>query len=211
MARDMYELMNVSAGLELPGPSLMVDGQAYSNASLAIIIIFYSTLWSIKFSFLLFFRRLGKNVRRQKLLWWPVLGFTLGSYMIAVGIIQYRCLVKSFLYIMESCTTDSAINYQRFSLLFSCILDVLTDISSWQIFPLFLSRLTEIPSHVDSNHLALGGSNETPKKTGARWYFLARYYYHRFRNNPHCCCHNFDKIARHLLAIYVELNRDYCW
>ena len=136
MAHDMYEVMNVFAGLELPGPSFMSDGHAYSSATLAILILFFSTLWSIKFSFLLFFKRLGKNVRRQKLLWWPVAGFTLGSYMIALGIIPYRCFVKSFLYIVENCSTDSATKYRRFSLLLHCILDVLTDFSSWQKFPL---------------------------------------------------------------------------
>lgn len=138
MAHDMYEVMNVSAGLELPGPKFLADGRRYSQASLAILILFYSTLWSIKLSFLIFFRRLGKNVRRQKLLWWPVMGFTLASYVVAVAIIQYPCLVKSMFYIIEHCTTDSAIRYQRTSLLCSCILDVLTDLSSYHLVPLSL-------------------------------------------------------------------------
>lgn len=136
MAHDMYELMNVSAGLALPGPNFLADGRRYSRASLAILILFYSTLWSIKLSFLIFFRRLGKNVLRQKLIWWPVFGFTVASYVVAIGVLQYRCLVNSMIYLIEHCTNDSAIQFQRATLLCTCILDVLTDLSSEHIVPL---------------------------------------------------------------------------
>lgn len=130
MAHDMYELMNVSAGLELPGPSFFADGERYSRASLAILILFYSTLWSIKLSFLIFFKRLGKNVLRQKLIWWPVFGFTVASYVVAIGVLQFRCLVNSIFYLIEHCTNDSAIQFQRATLWCNCIFDVLTDLSS---------------------------------------------------------------------------------
>lgn len=113
MAHDMYELMGVSAGLEPPGPTFVIDSDNYSKASTAVQIFFYSTLWSVKISFLIFFRRLGKNVRRQKFLWWPIFSFTVATYIASVGMIQYRCLINSLLYLIENCTSDSAVKYQE--------------------------------------------------------------------------------------------------
>ena len=209
MSHDMYELMDVSAGLALPGPSFLFDGRRYSQASLAVIILFYSSLWSIKLSFLIFFRRLGKNVARQKLIWWPVLGFTVASYVVAISILQYRCLVNSMLYLIENCTTDSAIQFQRATLLCSCVLDVLTDLSSQRIVPLSRSKLTNLPSFVTTNRAAMGGSNQDAPKTSPRRYLLPRHHHHYFRHHSYRRRNDSDPLARHVLAIHVECNRDH--
>jgi hypothetical protein len=49
-------------------------------------------LWCIKFSFLAFFRRLGHNVKGQKVLWWTVLFLTTTGLAISVGVIDYHCM-----------------------------------------------------------------------------------------------------------------------
>lgn len=130
VAHDMFELMDVTANVELPGPTFFTDAETYFKGSLAVIILFYSTLWSIKISFLIFFKRLGKNVTRLRLLWWPTLIFTIVSYGISVGTIPFRCLVDSISYITMNCNSDSAIKSQRISLALNCALDVLTDCAS---------------------------------------------------------------------------------
>lgn len=62
-------------------------------------VFFYTGLWSVKLSFLVFFKRLGQNVRNQQIVWWTVLLITIGSYLACLSIIDYRCLASSFSYL----------------------------------------------------------------------------------------------------------------
>ena len=54
-------------------------------------ILSLTALWLVKFSFLLFFRKLGNHVRRQKILWWAVLGFTSASYVVCISLGPFKC------------------------------------------------------------------------------------------------------------------------
>lgn len=83
----MYYTMRILAGLELPDADFESIIEPYFKSTAAVIILFYSSLWSIKISFLLFFRRLGMNVKNQKLLWWPVFGITVATYFACIGTI----------------------------------------------------------------------------------------------------------------------------
>lgn len=129
----MYYIMAVSAGLELPGEGFASLAESYFKSTVAVIILFYSSLWSIKISFLLFFRRLGKNVRGQNVVWWPVFSFTLATYFACIGTIQYRCLVNSFAYLAANCKTPAATSFQQITLKLNCAWDVITDCSSRSI------------------------------------------------------------------------------
>ena len=57
-------------------------------------LLYYTALWSIKLSFLLFFRKLGIDIRRHMILWYCVLGYTVASYVICLGTIDYKCFVE---------------------------------------------------------------------------------------------------------------------
>ena len=54
-------------------------------------ILSLTALWLVKFSFLLFFRKLGNHVRRQRILWWAILGFTSASYVVCISLGAYKC------------------------------------------------------------------------------------------------------------------------
>ena len=53
-------------------------------------------LWCIKFAFLAFFRRLGRKVKGQKLVWYCVFAFTLAGLAISVGVCYYPCIFASY-------------------------------------------------------------------------------------------------------------------
>ena len=125
--------MNVSTGLETPRADFASVSESYSKSIVAVLILFYSSLWSIKISFLLFFRRLGQNVRHQEFLWWPVFGFTLATYFACIGATHYSCLVRSIEYIATECSKPSAISSQNVFLKLNCAWDVLTDFGSESI------------------------------------------------------------------------------
>ena len=104
---DLYELMAVASGQQYPPPlDLPKLAQACLRRSVAVIALFYSGLWAIKLSFMLFFRRLGQNVRNQEIIWWPILAVIVATWLACLGTIQYRCLTGSFEYI-ESTDTES--------------------------------------------------------------------------------------------------------
>ena len=96
----MYENVELAAGqLHIIPPNFPHRTEQYLRRSVVVIVFFYTGLWSIKLSFLLFFRRLGQNVRNQAIIWWVVLAITIASYFACVGTIEYHCLVSSFNYI----------------------------------------------------------------------------------------------------------------
>ncbi|KAG4025962.1 hypothetical protein MFRU_047g00260 [Monilinia fructicola] len=126
-AQEMFDLMAVSAQIKIPGADFVARSEAYSKASGVVIVLFYSTLWSVKFSFLLFIRRLGSHVAKVEYLWWPITVFTMCTYFACIGTIQYHCLFVPLTTIETKCTTDSAVNFQQITLKLNCAWDVLTD------------------------------------------------------------------------------------
>ena len=97
----VYYQFALSSGSVLPTPavlSALLNGQ---RAQLAVLVMFYSCLWAVKLSFLIFFRRLGQKVRGQKIWWWCVTGLTITTYITCIGTIQYPCLVGDLQYIMS--------------------------------------------------------------------------------------------------------------
>lgn len=131
ISQAMYRLLSIASGetLIIP-PTFMADGKTASRGQLAIIFLFMSGLWSVKFSFLLFFRRLGDKVSGQKVHWWSVFSFTLATYFVGIGTIQYDCLTPPFAEIIENCTGAKAVNFERVTLCTNCAMDVLTDFAS---------------------------------------------------------------------------------
>lgn len=128
-AKYMFQLLAVAYGSQ-PGPNFPTDFEHYGKASAAVIIFFYSTLWAIKISFLIFFQRLGKNVRRQKLLWWPIFSFTMATYFACIGIIPYHCHMGSLDEVLRDCSTNSATRFQEIHIKLNCFWDVFTDFLS---------------------------------------------------------------------------------
>ena len=93
----LYQELAVTDGLVYSIPhNFPQNTERYLRGSIAVITFFYVSLWSVKVSFLIFFRRLGHNVKGQKYLWWFVLGITVASFLACLGTIEFGCLVSSF-------------------------------------------------------------------------------------------------------------------
>lgn len=96
----LYENIAVSSGQLYPPPANFPRRtEQYLRKSVAVIVFFYTGLWSVKLSFLIFFKRLGHNVRHQNTVWWAVLAINAATYLTCLGTIEYRCLASSFSYI----------------------------------------------------------------------------------------------------------------
>ena len=104
----MYRSLRVISGeVYPPPPNFVNDEQNFLRGSAAVIILFYSSLWAVKLSFLIFFRRLVRGVMIQKQLWWCVLAITVGSYFVCIGVTEYNCLLPSYAQIASECDIDT--------------------------------------------------------------------------------------------------------
>ena len=64
---------------------------SFSHLQIGTWVLSLTALWLVKFSFLLFFRKLGNHVRRQRILWWAIIGFTSASYVVCISLGAFNC------------------------------------------------------------------------------------------------------------------------
>lgn len=128
-ARYMYQFKAVTRGKLWPEPvNFVKNSEKYYRGSVIVNVFFYTSLWAVKFSFLLFFRRLGKNVSGwHRAFFWTVLGFTIATYLVCLGDIHYSCLTSPLSELAQHCSTKSAVHFQLVTLKINCAADVLTD------------------------------------------------------------------------------------
>src|SRR5579871_2338497 len=72
----VYRLLGFAAGLEPIWPTLFSDGEHMLKEFFAIDMVFWATLWCVKFSLLFMFRRLTTGLPRYIAYWYFVMGFS---------------------------------------------------------------------------------------------------------------------------------------
>lgn len=94
-ANELYSVIGVESGhIAMPAPEYSSHIHVELHSLLASELLYYTALWSVKLSFLLFFRNLGNYIRRHMILWYCVLAFTIASYAVCLCMLDYRCLVE---------------------------------------------------------------------------------------------------------------------
>lgn len=126
----MYELTHVSAGLAIPSANFLHNAHRFLVGSNVALVMFYIGLWSIKLSFLIFFYRLGDQIRSYQIFWCIVLAITIASGLVCIGDIQYHCLSGPIEKVLVDCPSDAAIRFQEITIKVNCALDVVTDFMS---------------------------------------------------------------------------------
>ena len=92
----LYEQYAVTSGQILPSSDFFDRDTALLRSSIAFSSLFYSCLWSIKLSFLLFFRKFGIEARRHlKIWWWCVLLVTLVTWIVCMTYFDHKCYLGS--------------------------------------------------------------------------------------------------------------------
>jgi len=124
---DLYEVKHVLSGEKVYDAGFPRSLLRYLHGSLVVLLFFYLTLWTIKINFLVFFYRLGHQIREYRIYWWCVTVFTIAAGATCVGTIQYNCLAVSIEESMTRCSGGSAVRFENITLKVNCALDVLTD------------------------------------------------------------------------------------
>lgn len=92
-------------------------------------ILFYSCLWAVKISLLLFFRRLGSSVRGQRIWWWSIFVITVIAWVACIGDINWRCSLGSYywIYVTSHCNSAESVLFEFHTLVANCVVDLVTD------------------------------------------------------------------------------------
>ncbi|PLB44904.1 hypothetical protein P170DRAFT_415749 [Aspergillus steynii IBT 23096] len=112
----------------LPTPEIMEDLRPVLRAQLAGLFFFMLSLWLLKASFLIFFRRLGCYLYPWNTWYWCVVILVAGSCAGCLGDIDYKCLMKDPAWAYENCTASSAVRVQFRSFFINGILDIFSDV-----------------------------------------------------------------------------------
>lgn len=123
----IYHLSYLNLGLLIPIGNFNPIALRYSILDNLATIFVWSSLFSVKISFLLFFKQLIERVRHIQIWWWIV--FSLVCAAAPVNMFMGFFICPNFtLELSEACPTASIVSNTITYLYTSCILDILTDL-----------------------------------------------------------------------------------
>lgn len=96
----LYEYLAVIGGKKSFDVSFINRATAILRTGVLLNVLFYSALWLVKLSFLMFFRRLGSKVKGQKIWWWCILVLTVLAWVACIADFQYKCSLTSLAFIV---------------------------------------------------------------------------------------------------------------
>jgi hypothetical protein len=135
-ANDLLLLNQITTRQRLIPPDFMEKtGTLYISAG-AFFVLYYTLLWSIKLSFLFFFRRMYIQIESWMRYWWAILFITGAAYIASIFCLPWNCMPSSKLNIGGTCTNSSHTSSNlRPTSFVAGVLDISTDIiSKSQVF-----------------------------------------------------------------------------
>lgn len=92
----MFDVLN---GKVLPSESFFNQFTKFLPYIVIWNYLYYSSLWAVKFSFLVFLRQLGSKAKSHQIWWWVVTTLTLAAWVACVADIDYKCTLSDLEYI----------------------------------------------------------------------------------------------------------------
>ncbi|KAI5839616.1 hypothetical protein DFP73DRAFT_598599 [Morchella snyderi] len=125
----IFDIMEAQAGLVTPDAEWMKRIYMYLKMQWATIFIFWQLLWSVKFSLLLFFRRLMDGIDGMMKWWWAVvcLNTMLWISVMLSQFVNCRPFSSSFKLGPEACSTRQPTAPWE-AMIYAMVADVITDI-----------------------------------------------------------------------------------
>lgn len=124
----VYTMEKVGNGLILPPPTFLEDVPRGLRGLLASEILTIFGLWGVKFSFLLFFRRLFCAARPlYRYAWWGVVVITIMCFGVMIGLLSYECTASDVEVILSTCTLPSAIRMEWIQVQTTSAVDAFSD------------------------------------------------------------------------------------
>lgn len=126
---DLYYLTAVEHGGSIDA-DFFTDALQALKAFGVMSIVSIAGIWLIKLNFLLFFYRLGHQVRTYRIFWWIVFVFSIGCGAGCFGLLQYPCMFGGIQTVFVKCATVSATRDTYIHVIMTAVLDIFSDIAS---------------------------------------------------------------------------------
>ncbi|KAI4228834.1 MAG: hypothetical protein L6R36_001336 [Xanthoria steineri] len=124
----MFELDKVAKGEEPSTTAFLLRAATYLKLQFAIIVLFWTTVWVVKISFLLFYRNLFASLREHMIGWWITAGFTAVAYLLCWAFQLGSCVPISHYFILGACETPRDIRYSNACLYVAAVGDIVSDL-----------------------------------------------------------------------------------
>ncbi|KAK8091271.1 hypothetical protein PG994_000776 [Apiospora phragmitis] len=126
---DLVYLIDAVGNGDIPPPSDFNEAMPKAlHAVLANLLLCILGIWAVKYNFLMFFYRLGSNIRLFRMGLWVVVGITTACLAVVVGTTDYPCTTSSIEFLTTNCSTEEGIGRETSSTIINCSLDIFTDV-----------------------------------------------------------------------------------
>lgn len=127
---DLYELLHVQNMIKAPGPDFLNQMARGLKGDAIQIVLSIIGLWMIKLNFLLFFYRIGYQIKAYLITWWVALVVVMACGVINIGMVPYDCMLGDIMHITVSCAAESRVQDIYTLYIVSVVIDVLSDLIS---------------------------------------------------------------------------------
>lgn len=105
----LYEEAYLGSWTFVPTPEQLEAEKTLLRCEVVATILYFTALWTVKLSFLIFFRRLSQKVQGQNIWWWCVTGLTVVTWVTCIGITPFKCFLGSLEWIFGKAYPYTAI------------------------------------------------------------------------------------------------------
>lgn len=126
----------------------------YLQLRLVVTLLVFMVLWSVKATFLIFYRLLFDVSQTFIRLWWGAVALTFATFWVCIGSTFTLCGSASDLYNFKKCSSPKALHDIRATYKYWCALNVTTDLVV-MILPLFMLHGLQLRI---SQKIILGGA-----------------------------------------------------
>ncbi|KAF2443117.1 hypothetical protein P171DRAFT_345637, partial [Karstenula rhodostoma CBS 690.94] len=125
---DLYALLHVQNMLAAPGPDFINQMTRGLKGDAIAIVLSIIGLWVIKLNFLLFFYRIGYQIKSYLITWWVALVVVMACGVVNLGMVPYDCMLGSTMHITVVCAVESRVQKIYNLYIVSVAIDVLSDL-----------------------------------------------------------------------------------
>ncbi|MCJ1414658.1 hypothetical protein MMC32_000985 [Xylographa parallela] len=124
----IFQVVLVGEGLAPLSPNLINQLPFFLKVQFAIIVLFWTTLWAVKWSFLMYYRKLFVGLPgHMQHCWWGVVVFSVLAYL-GCWVTQLLSCTPISTYFDDNCQTPRDIYISNLSLYYAMGVDVVCDI-----------------------------------------------------------------------------------
>ncbi|KAG8629743.1 hypothetical protein KVT40_001362 [Elsinoe batatas] len=143
-AEPIFHFWGFIDGTRGPYATIMLDDVTMRRVSFSANLLFYSALWSVKFSLLAFYKQLMARLKAYVRAWWVVLTLTAIFYITAIFISLFSCSAPQNQISSGGCQRPRDYQGVAAALWFGYAVDVVTDLAI-MLLPLGLIRKAQMP------------------------------------------------------------------